>query len=213
VPINTLAREPTPNRGLQKADQPSLMVKRLLNEAGAGKLRRLGALRVNRRRGSLLGEETNPLDVLALLKVMAAALREPGPVDWVSIAPAIGLRLQGVRLVGRSDSASAIEDGKLIESGTRVEGVIYQTPPRRISMFFPDKKLGDAEIATRLFAVDQRIVPSRTGGEYAILFNIGDIDCAVLVSGPGGSIDGLTASEVGQTDSARAGSNRLTPLG
>ena len=189
------------------------MVAGLLNEPSVGTLRRLGALRVNHRRDPLRGEETIPLDVFALLKIMAAALHESGTLDWASIAPAIGLRLQGERLLGRSNSASAIEDGTLIENDARVEGVIYQTPPRRISMFFPDKKPSDPEIASRRFALEQRVVPSRTGGEYAILFNIGDVECAVLVSDPGSFIDGLTASEVGLTDSARAGSNRPTLLG
>ena len=198
-----LARESIVNQGLATADRPSLVATGRHNEAGAAVLLpRLGALRVTHPSGLPRSEETISLDVLALLKVMAAALREPDPLAWPSIAPAIGLRLQGVKFVGPSDSASAIEDGTLIESDARVEGVIYQTPPRRISMFFPDRELNDPEIATRRFALEQRVVPSRTGDEYTILFNIGEIECAVLVSGPGGFIDGLTASEVGPTDSA-----------
>lgn len=153
------------------------------------------------------------MDLLALLKVMAAALQEPGRLDWASIAPALGLRLQGVKSLGRNGSASAIEDGTLNESEMRVEGVIYQTPPRRISMFFPDKKLSDPEIAARRFALEQRMVSSPAGGEYAILFNIGDVECAVLVSDPGSFIDGVTASEVGQTDSPGTALDRPTRLG
>lgn len=135
---------------------------------------------------------------------MAAALHGESHVDWYSIAPAVGLRLQGVKSLGRNESATAIDGGAFIDGGEPVEGVIYQTPPRRISLFFPDKKPSDPEIAARRFAPEQRIVPSQTGGGYAIVFNIGDVECAVLVSEPEGVIDGVTASEAGPGHGAEA---------
>ena len=135
------------------------------------------------------------LDVLTLLKAMAAALQSSKPLEWASIAPVIGVRFQGVRPVGRSGSASAIESGTLIDGDRPVDGIVFQSPPRRISLLFPDSTLSDPEISSRQFAPQQRIVPSQTTGGYAIVFNIGEIECAVLASEPGHLIDGLTASE------------------
>jgi len=135
------------------------------------------------------------LDVLTLLKAIVASLKNPSPLDWASIAPVIGVRFQGVRSVGRSGSASAIEGGTLIDGDRPVDGVAVQSPPRRISLLFPDSTLSDPEISSRQFAPQQRIVPSQTAGGYAIVFNIDEIECAVLASEPGHLIDGLTASE------------------
>ena len=135
------------------------------------------------------------LDVLTLLKAMAAALQSSKPLEWASIAPVIGVRFQGVRPVGRSGSASAIESGTLIDGDRPVDGIVFQSPPRRISLLFPDSTLSDPEISSRQFAPQQRIVPSQTTGGYAIVFNIGEIECAVLASEPGHLIDGLPASE------------------
>ena len=135
------------------------------------------------------------LDVLTLLKAMAAALQSSKPLEWASIAPVIGVRFQGVRPVGRSGSASAIESGTLIDGDRPVDGIVFQSPPRRISLIFPDSPMSDPEISSRQFAPQQRIVPSQTTGGYAIVFNIGEIECAVLASEPGHLIDGLTASE------------------
>ena len=45
-------------------------------------------------------------------------------------------------------------------------------------MFFPEETERPRDrLAT--VALEQRVVPSRTGGEYAILFNIGEVECAV----------------------------------
>jgi len=57
----------------------------------------------------------------------------------------------------------------------------------------------------REFAPQQRIVSSQTASGYAIVFAIGEIECAVLVSEPGHLIDGLTASE------PRRESGRVSP--
>jgi hypothetical protein len=122
-------------------------------------------------------------------------LKDPRPLDWASIAPFIGVRFQAVRPVGRSGSAAAIEGGTLIDGDRPVDGVAIQNPPRRISLLFPDSTLSDPEISSRQFAPHQRVVPSQTAGGYAIVFNIDEIECAVLTSEPGHLIDGLTASE------------------
>ena len=79
-------------------------------------------------------------------------------------------------------------------------------------MFFPDRKLNDPEIVARRLAPEQHFVTSQTGGGYAIVFNIGDVKCAVLVSESGSLIDDPTVSELGATDSAGAGSSRLSLL-
>lgn len=146
------------------------------------------------------------LDVVTLLKAMATSLKDPRPLDWASIAPVIGMRYQGVRPVGRNGSASAIEGGTLIDGDRPVDGVAIQSPPRRISLLFPDSTLSDPEIASRQFAPDQRIVPSQTKGGRAIVFAIGEIECAVLTSEPGDRINGLTVSE------PRPSSRRVAPL-
>lgn len=161
---------------------------------------------------SIMGEATT-LDVLALLNAMAAALTGAAPLEWDSIGPAIGLRFDSVTAIGRSDAASAIVGGTLIDDDAPIEGVIYKTPPRRISIFFPSKTVSDPEIARRVFAPEQRIVPSSAGGGYAVVFNIGDVECAVLASDPGGVIDGLTASEMRRTGDAQAKRDRRSSLG
>jgi hypothetical protein len=146
------------------------------------------------------------LDVLTLLNAMAASLKNPSPLDWASIAPVIGVRYQGVRPVGRGGSASAIEGGTLIDGDRPVDGVAVQSPPRCISLLFPDSTLSDPVISSRQFAPQQRVVPSQTAGGYAIVFNIGEIECAVLASEPGNFIDGITARE------PRPVSQRASPL-
>ncbi|MGA2492034.1 MAG: hypothetical protein ABSF67_03685 [Roseiarcus sp.] len=145
------------------------------------------------------------LDVLTLLEAMAVSLKNLGLLDWASLAPAMGVRFQGVRPVGRSGSASAIEGGTLIDGDRPVDGIVFQSPPRRVSLLFPDSTLSDPEIASRQFAPQQRIVPSQTAGGYAIVFNIDKIECAVLASEPGHLIDGLSASE------PRRESGRVSP--
>lgn len=144
-------------------------------------------------------------DVLTLLNAMAVSLQNPQPLDWAWIAPAIGARIQGVKSIGRGDSATAIEGGTLIDGGQPVDGVVFQSSPRRISLLFPDSTLSDPEIASRRFAPRQRVVPSAAADGYAIVFNIGEIECAVLASEPGHVIDGLTASE------PRPNSRRASP--
>jgi hypothetical protein len=136
-------------------------------------------------------------DVLTLLKAMAAALRGPAPLDWASIAPIIGLRFDGVRPIGRSGAASAIEGGSLIKEGIPVDGVIFQAPRPQISLLFADKTLSEPDISARQFAAIQHIAESRTGRGYAIVFMIGDVSCAILVTEPGAFIDGLTVSDPG----------------
>jgi len=143
------------------------------------------------------------LDVLTLLKAMAGVLQDPRPLRWTSVAPAIGVRFQGIRPVGRSGSASAIEGGTLIDGDRPIDGVVFQSPSRQISLLFPDSTLTDPDISSRQFAPEQRIVPSRAAGGYAIVFNIGEVECAVLASEPGHVIDGLTVSEL-RPDSRRA---------
>ncbi len=146
-------------------------------------------------------------DYLALLKAMAAALRSGGPLDWACIAPIIGLRFDGVRSIGRTGSASAIEGGTLIKDGLPVDGVIFQAPRPKISLLFPDKALREPNIAVRQFAADQRIAKSRAGGGYSIVFTIDDVTCAVLVKEPGAFIDGLTVSDPGSPGQTRQGSS------
>jgi hypothetical protein len=121
-------------------------------------------------------------DLLTLLQAMAAALRGPGPLDWATIAPSIGLRFDGVRAIGRSSSASAIEGGTLIQEGLPVDGVIFQAPRPQISLLFPDKTPSDPNFCARQFAADQHIAESRTGRGRAIVFSIGDVTCAILVT-------------------------------
>ena len=119
------------------------------------------------------------MDVLAVLNAMAAALTRRSPFGMELIGPAIGLRFESVTAVGRSDAALAIVGGTLVDDDTPIQGVVYKTPPRRISIFFPGKMVSDTEIAKRVFAPEQQIVPSSAGGGYAIVFNVGDVECAV----------------------------------
>jgi hypothetical protein len=133
-------------------------------------------------------------DLPTLLKATAAALRSPGPLDWVSIAPTLGLRFHGVRAVGHSGSASAIEGGRLIKEGLPVDGVIFRAPRPQISLLFPDKTLSEPNIFTYRFAADQHIAESRGGRGHSIVFAIGDVTCAILVTEPGAFVAGLTAS-------------------
>jgi hypothetical protein len=134
------------------------------------------------------------LDLAPLATAMAAALRNPGRLDWACVGPAIGLRFAGVRPIGTTGSAAAIEGGMLIGGGLPVDGAMLQAP-RQISLLFPGDALRDPDIADRSFAPDQRIVPSRAGRGYAIVFMIGDAECAVLVTEPGAFVSGLTVSE------------------
>lgn len=150
------------------------------------------------------------LDYLALLKAMAAALRSRGPFDWASVAPIIGLHFDGVRSIGRSGAASAVEGGVLVEEGLPVDGVICEAPRPEISLFFPDKALSEPDISTRRFARHQRIVKSRAGGGYSIVFAIGDVDCAILVKEPGAFINGLTVHDPDRSDQAGRESNGET---
>jgi hypothetical protein len=142
-------------------------------------------------------------DFLALLKAMAAALRGPAPLDWASIAPIIGLRFDGTRPVGRSGAASVTEGGSLIKEGIPIDGVIFQAPRPQIWLLFPDKALSEPDISAQRFAADQRIAESRTGRGYAIVFTIGGVSCAILVTEPGAFVDGLTVSDPGPTGQAK----------
>ena len=141
-------------------------------------------------------------DLLPLLKAMAIALRRPALLDWASVAPVIGVHFDEVRLIGRNGAASAIQGGRLVEDDLPVDGVIIQPPRPEISLFFPDKALSEANISSRRFAADQRVVDSRSRRGYAIVFSIDDVSCAILVTEPGTFIDGVTVSErrPGQTE-------------
>lgn len=142
-------------------------------------------------------------DLLTLLETMAAALRSPGPLDWATIAPIIGLRIDGVRSIGQTGSASAIEGGTLVKDGLPVDGVMFQAPRSQISLLFPDKTLSEPNISVQRFAADQHIVESRTGRGYAIVFTIDDVSCAILVTEPGSFIDGVTVSDAKPSGQAR----------
>ncbi len=135
------------------------------------------------------------LDVLTLLTAIAGALSKPGPLDWASVGPAIGVHLTGVRPIGTRETASAIEGGELVYQGLPVDGVISQTPRREISLFFPEGTVRDPDIATRRLGADQRIVPPRSGSGYASAFAIGDAECAVLVNDQKDFVVGVTARE------------------
>lgn len=145
-------------------------------------------------------------DLLALLKAMAVALRQPAPLDWASVAPLIGIHFDGVRPISRSGAASAIEGGGLVENDLPVDGVIVLPPRPEISLRFPGKALSEPDISGRQFAADQRIVDSRSGRGYAIVFPIGGVSCAILVTEPGAFIDGVTVSDPRPTQTALKGS-------
>jgi len=147
------------------------------------------------------------LDYLALLKAMAAALRSRGPLDWASIAPLSGIRFDGVRSIGLTGSASAIEGGTLVKEGLPVDGVIFQAPRPEISLLFPERAVSEPNISVQQFAADQRIAKSRAGGGYSIVFTIDNVMCAVLVKEPGAFINGLTVSDLGPSGEARRGSS------
>jgi hypothetical protein len=151
-------------------------------------------------------EDATIPDLLTLLEAMATALRRPGPLDWATIAPIIGLRFDGVRAIGRSSAASAIEGGTLIKEGLSVDGVIFPAPRPQISLLFPDKTPSDPNFSARQFAADQHIAESRTGRGHAIVFSLGDVKCAILVTEPGAFITGLTVSFQGASGEARRSS-------
>jgi hypothetical protein len=132
-------------------------------------------------------------DLLKLLQAMADALRISGPHDWAAIGPIIGVRFSGVRSIGTSGSASAIEGGSLVESGLAVDGVFVEPPRSQISLLFPDKALSEPNISRQQFATDQRVIKSRSGRGYAITFPVRGVECAILVGQPGEYIEGLTA--------------------
>jgi len=130
-------------------------------------------------------------DLRALLTSMTQALQRPGPLDWLQIAPTLGLDIGNAHFAGVAKPLSAMTGARLIDGNLIVGGAIFQEPIREIALMFPDGAIRDADIAAIHFGSDQRIEPSRAGDGYAIVCEIGGVEGFVLVSGPDAAIQGL----------------------
>lgn len=143
------------------------------------------------------------IDLRALLTSMAQALQSPGPLDWLQIAPTLGLDLGNARLTGAGKAASAMTGARLSVASLVVGGAIFEDPFREIALMFPDGAIRDTSINDTQFGLDQRIMPSRAGDGYAIVSEVNGVEGFVLVSGPDAVIRALMVRPRGATAALR----------
>ncbi len=143
------------------------------------------------------------IDLHAQLSSMAQALQSPRPLDWLQIAPALGLDLCNARLTGGGKAPSAMTGARLGAANLVVGGAIFEDPFREIALMFLDGAIRDAGIKDVQFGLDQRIAPSRAGDGYAIVSEVNGVEGFVLVSGPDAVIQGLMVRPRGATAALR----------
>jgi hypothetical protein len=131
------------------------------------------------------------IDIRQLLSGLARVLRSADFPDAASIASALDLDISTARITKTKLGSMGINGAHLDGSGVEIGIACGITPQREIWLLMENSSTPYRDVKDEIFGADQRIVPSKHGAGFGVLFEINGLTCGYTASSPDGDVDSL----------------------
>lgn len=136
-------------------------------------------------------EGTVVINIRQLLSGLTRVLGSADFPDAAGIASVLDLDISRARITKTKLGNMGINGAYLEGSGVEVGIGCGITPRREIWLLIENSSMPYRDVKDEVLGKDQRIVPSKRGAGFGVLFEVNGLTCGYTASSPDGDVDSL----------------------
>ncbi len=135
------------------------------------------------------------IDIRRLLSGLTQAIGRADFPNATTLATTLDLDTSQARIMTTKKRNLAINGARLNSSGVGINIACGITPQREIWLLMENSSTPYRDVKDEIFGADQRIIPSKRGAGFGVLFEIDGLTCGYTASAPDSDVDALFCEE------------------
>jgi hypothetical protein len=131
------------------------------------------------------------INVRQLLTGLTLLINRDDFPDVTSLAVELAVSVSEAQISRTKSGNMIIMGARLSDYGTPINVVCGIKPWREIWLLFTDPVVPYKDVQAEIYGANQRVVPSKFGAGFGVLFEIDGWNCGYTVSSPTGNIEAL----------------------
>jgi hypothetical protein len=135
------------------------------------------------------------INIRQLLVGLTQAIRGADFPNAATLATALDLDLSDARISQTKSKLMLVRDARLKGSGAGVNIACGLTPRREIWLIIENSSTPHRDVKDETFGANQRVIPSKRGAGFGVLFEIDGLTCGYTASSTDSDVDALFCEE------------------